>query len=88
MSNLLQQISKEVNYDPAHLLDFLRQHLKLRNDKALADKLDISASAMSKLRNQVLPIGSTVLIRMHEISEISIKELRVLMGDHRPHFKS
>ena len=86
MSNLFQLSSKEVNYDPDHLLDTLLKLLNLKSDAALSRKLDIAPSVMSKVRHRQLPIGSTLLIRMHEVSEISIKELRALMGDHRARF--
>ena len=86
MTNLLHLTSEHVTYDPDHLLDTLLKHLDLKNDKALAARLDISAPVISKIRHRILPIGSTILIRMHEISDISIKELRALMGDHRARF--
>jgi hypothetical protein len=34
-----------------------------------------------------LPVGASLLIRMHEVSDLSIKELRVLMGDRREKFR-
>jgi hypothetical protein len=86
MANLLQLTSEQVTYDPDHLLDTLLKRLDLKNDKALAARLDISAPVISKIRHRILPVGSTILIRMHEISDISIKELRALMGDHRARF--
>lgn len=86
MTNLINLTSEQVHYDPDHLLDTLLKRLELKNDKALAARLDISAPVISKIRHRILPVGSTILIRMHEISDISIKELRALMGDHRARF--
>jgi hypothetical protein len=34
---------------------------------------------ISKIRHSTLPIGATILLRMHEISNYSIRELRALM---------
>jgi hypothetical protein len=34
-----------------------------------------------------LPVGASLLIRMHEVSEMSISELRQLMGDRRGKFR-
>ncbi|MFC0250683.1 hypothetical protein [Massilia consociata] len=34
---------------------------------------------ISKIRHNTLPIGATLLLRMHEVSEFSIRELRELM---------
>ena len=86
MTNLLQLTSEQVTYNPDHLLDTLLKRLDLKSDKALAARLDISAPVISKIRHRILPVGSTILIRMHEISDISIKDLRALMGDHRARF--
>jgi hypothetical protein len=34
-----------------------------------------------------LPVGASLLIRMHEVSDLSIKDLRILMGDRRDKFR-
>jgi hypothetical protein len=34
---------------------------------------------ISKIRHNTLPIGATILLRMHEVSDFSIRELRALM---------
>jgi hypothetical protein len=34
---------------------------------------------ISKIRHNTLPIGATILLRMHEVSDYSIRELRALM---------
>lgn len=86
MANLLQLNSPDINYQPEQLLDALLKQLNLKNDAALSRRLDIAPPVISKIRNRLLPVGSTLLIRMHEVSEISIKDLRAMMGDHRPRF--
>ena len=87
MTNLLQQKSEAVSYNPAHLLDTLRKHMSVNSDKALAVKLDVAPPVISKIRSRNLRVGSTILIRMHEVSQLSIKELRDLMGDKRAFFR-
>jgi hypothetical protein len=32
-------------------------------------------------------VGASLLIRMHEVSNLTIRELRVLMGDRREKFR-
>ena len=34
-----------------------------------------------------MPVGASLLIRMHEVSDLSIRELRNLMGDRREKFR-
>lgn len=65
--------------DPNILLDALIERLNLKNDAALSRLLDVAPPVISKLRHGALPIGPTMLIRMHEVSEIGIREMRALM---------
>ena len=74
------------DYDPNRLLDAIIEAVGLKNDAALSRALAVEAPVISKIRHRKLPIGGTLLIRMHEISHLSIKELRSLMGDRRNKF--
>jgi hypothetical protein len=70
-------------YDPNHLVDALLDRLRLKNDAALCRLLEIAPPMISKVRHNRLPVGASLLLRMHEVSQISIRELRQLMGDRR-----
>jgi len=59
----------------------------LKNDAALSRALEVSPPVISKIRHRRLPVTASLLIRMHEVSELSIKELRLLMGDRRQKFR-
>ena len=74
-------------YDPNHLLDALLGKLLLKNDAALSRALEVAPPVISKIRHRRLPVGASLLIRMHEISEWSIHDLRGLMGDRRAKFR-
>ncbi len=74
-------------YDPDRLLASLIGRLKLKNDAALSRALEVSPPVISKIRHRRLPVTASVLIRMHEVSQLSIKELRELMGDRRNKFR-
>jgi hypothetical protein len=76
----------DINYTPEALLNDLIKKFQLKNDAQLAAKLDVAAPVISKIRHHQLPVGPTMLLRMHEESCLSIKELRALMGDFRPSF--
>ncbi|MFZ6753383.1 hypothetical protein ACO0KY_08420 [Undibacterium sp. Dicai25W] len=78
--------SKELNYDPNHLLNTIIKNLHLKNDAALSRALEVAPPVISKIRHRHLAVGATLLIRMNEISGIEIKELRKLMGDKRKKF--
>lgn len=87
MISLLNLQSDKVKYDPNHLFDILIKRLRLKNDAALAKMLDVAPPVISKIRHLRLPIGASLMITMHEISGLTIKELRALMGDKRETFR-
>jgi hypothetical protein len=87
MTNLLDLKSDDINYDPDNLLDTLIKQLHLKNDAALSRALEVAPPVISKIRHRRLPIGASLLIRMHEISDLSISDLRGLMGDRRAKFR-
>ena len=80
-------LSSQETYNPNHLLDTLREKMKLKNDAALSRALEVAPPVISKIRHRTLPVGASLLIRMHEVSNLSIRELRVLMGDRREKFR-
>jgi len=82
------ETAESFNPDPGALLDHLIKHLALKNDAALARELEVAPPVLSKLRHGRLAVGATILIRMHEVSDISIRELRALAGDRRAKFRS
>ncbi|SFA96485.1 hypothetical protein SAMN04515620_11011 [Collimonas sp. OK607] len=83
---LNNNLNELVTYDPDHLLDFLSKKLLLKNDAALARALEVAPPVISKIRHRRLPVGASLLIRMHEISDLTIGELRSLMGDQRARY--
>ncbi|MGV3654676.1 MAG: hypothetical protein ACO1N5_10705 [Noviherbaspirillum sp.] len=74
-------------YDPDNLLGSLRGRLNLKNDAALSRALEVAPPIISKIRHRRLPVGASLLIRMHEVTDLSIKDLRELMGDRRNKFR-
>lgn len=69
----------DVNYK--RLLDATRRKLRLRSDSALASAIGVSPSYVSKVRHGKIPISSTTLLRIHEVTGWSIANLRAIMGD-------
>jgi len=74
-------------YNPDNLLSSLISKLNLKNDAALSRALEVAPPMISKIRHRRLPVAASLLIRMHEISKLSIKELRTLMGDRRDKYR-
>lgn len=73
--------------NPNKLLDHLIGTLRLKNDAALARALEVAPPVISKIRHGRLPVGATILIAAHELTEQPISELRKVMGDRRAKFR-
>jgi len=87
-NNINEEMSgDQLKYDPNRLLDTLIEKLHLKNDAALSRALEVAPPVISKIRHNRLPVGASLLIRMHEVSEMSIRDLRYLMGDRRTKFR-
>lgn len=74
-------------YDPNKLVDSLLNRMHLKNDAALSRTLQVAPPVISKIRHRKLPVGASLLIRMHEETDLSISDLRNLMGDRRDKFR-
>ena len=79
--------SVQSTYDPNYLLTSLIGKLRLKNDAALARALHVGPPVISRIRHRRLPVGASLLMRMRELSGLTIEDLRVLMGDRRNKFR-
>jgi len=76
------------SYDPNRMLDGVIEKMGLKNDAALSRVMEVAPPVISKVRHRRLPVGASLLIRLHEVSGLSIAELRQLMGDRRQKFRA
>lgn len=70
-------------YNPNRLLDELHARLNLKNDAALSRLLEVAPPIISKVRHMRTPISSALLIRMHELSGMAVRDMQSIMGDRR-----
>ncbi|MDB5798300.1 MAG: hypothetical protein JWP36_2202 [Paucimonas sp.] len=82
-----ENLTSQESYNPNRLLDILIEKLNLKNDAALSRALEVAPPVISKIRHRRLPVGASMLIRMHEVSSLSVRELRDLMGDRRTKYR-
>lgn len=73
------------HYNPGNLLDTLQRVFNVRNDRQLATRLGVAAPLLCKIRGAKLDAPPWFLIHLNEETNFTIRELRALMGDHRPH---
>ncbi|MEC5159544.1 hypothetical protein ACFDR9_001808 [Janthinobacterium sp. CG_23.3] len=74
-------------YNPGKLLDKVSEQLRVSNDAALSRVLKIAAPVISKIRHGHLPVRAFFLLRMNEVSGLSIVELCAVLGDRRRKFR-
>jgi plasmid maintenance system antidote protein VapI len=79
--------TSQPGYDPDRLLDAMLEKLHLKNDAALCRALEVAPPVISKVRHRRLPVGASLLIRLHEVSDLSVSQLRELLGDRRQKFR-
>ena len=72
------------SFVPNILLDALRQKMNLKSDAELCRVLEVQAPIISKIRHRKLAAGATILLKMHEKSDISIRELKELSMKSTP----
>jgi plasmid maintenance system antidote protein VapI len=68
------------NYNPDNVLNLVIAKLGLKNDADLARALEVGPPNISKIRHRRVPLGDAMLIRIHEVSGLAIRELKALMG--------
>jgi transcriptional regulator with XRE-family HTH domain len=61
------------------VLDWVKWRLRIFSDKQLADVLETSASTISKIRGQKMPLGATILIKILDLTGASLRELPTLI---------
>lgn len=81
------RLHDQPDYDPNKLLDSLIEKLSLKGDAGLSRALEVPPPDILKIRHKRLPVSASLLVRMHELSDLSINELRALMGDRREKFR-
>jgi hypothetical protein len=70
-------------YKPSQLFDALCNMHKLKTDSQLAIFLGVGSAQICKVRHGVQPISAPLLIRVHEVTGMEIREIKALMGDRR-----
>lgn len=68
------------SFNPAALLDALIVRMNLKRDADLAKRLQLDRPVISKLRNRRSSLTAGVLLRMHDVTGLSARELRKIAG--------
>ncbi len=61
------------------IFDTVTKKFDLKNDAALAAFLNISAPSISKIRTGRLHVSDSILLRIHETTNIAVADLRKML---------
>lgn len=61
------------------LLDLVAEKLGAKNDAALARALDVAPPIISKIRHARLAVGRSMIIRLHEIVNLPVAEIKAFI---------
>ena len=86
MSIIESGTTKTDKYDPVAFLAALYQHLNVSTDAELSRALGLSHPTISRIRAGEKVLTSFTLLQIHEATDISIRELRNMMGDTSPDY--
>lgn len=67
-------------YKPNFFIQKMQEILKVKNDEALSDLLGMSHGAFSRIRHRKGYITPLMLLRLHDLTGMSAKELREIAG--------
>lgn len=62
------------------VLDWAITNNGLKNDAALARALEVAPPVLSKVRHGRLSIGSTLIVRLHEVTDVSVRDIKHKLG--------
>jgi len=70
-------------YDPNRLFNHVIAWHSLKNDAHLSRFLTVAPPVICKVRRGRLPMGASLMIRLHEETGLTIREMRTIMQDRR-----
>lgn len=73
------RLAEPPTFIPHTLLDSLILEMGLKNDAELSRALGVPPPVVSQIRHRKLGVGATMLLRMHEESNVSIATLKELL---------
>lgn len=73
-------VMHDENYTPDRLFDAVMEKLDVPSDAAGARALDTAASVISKMRHKRIPVGAAMILRIYDVTGLSIEKIRQLLG--------
>lgn len=78
--NNLDAVTSAASCNHGPMLDALMLSLKVTTDAALSRKLMVPPPVISKLRNNKIGVSAGLLVRIHDVTGMSINRVRTMLG--------
>lgn len=78
--NDLNAVTGAASCNHGPMLDALMLSLKVTTDAALSRKLMVPPPVISKLRNNKIGVSAGLLVRIHDVTGMSINKVRTMLG--------
>ena len=62
------------------LLDHVLKVTGIKNDAVLSRKLEIAPPVLSKIRHGQLKLGASLILKIHELTDIPVKQIKEMAG--------
>ena len=70
------QLRAQIRKMQSSLLDDIQRQTQLWNDRRIARALELQPSTLSRLRSGHLFFGATVIVRIHEVTDWPIRDIK------------
>lgn len=74
-------MSAELAVKQSKFLDWLKEEFNVKNDAQLSRDLEIAPPAVCKVRKGDMPVGASLILRIHEQYGVSVKKIRAQLAD-------
>lgn len=64
----------------AALIDYLQRTYNLKNDAAVARRLDMAPPMISKMRKGIVKVGAFAILRIHEVLGAPVRTIREVLA--------
>ncbi len=75
-----EEILRSEVYDPNRLLDFVKSEIGIETDRKFSSILNVNPSMISKIRQKKTLMNADILLSIHDLTDMPIKEIKRKMG--------
>lgn len=68
------------SYSPNRLINKVQEKMRIQSDLQLAIAISVDRTTIAKIRKKKVPVGASMLLRLHDLTGLPAKELRKWMG--------